>query len=750
MRQRQNAWAQGPDRTRSERRSRFGPGTLVLAALVLGLLLGIPDLLGKPFWDALGLGWPLLLTALFGVVVWAAWGQRIRKLLRWWNLTLALFSFTLLAFGILYRAGHGGWLGEAFGAGPSGIAKLTGLALAGLAALSPRRAGHFVVSSWKLLRRMYRQYPLHRSARAGLKETATALGAAAAHRRRRFTFKPPFQGRSPKPSSPDSQKEAIPEASAAPGRSKETVSPSTVTAGASVSHAPPTPGPNGSTGLPHLPWRLPGYDLLQIKTQEKELSPAATERRSRLIEEALASYGVNAKVVGVKPGPTVTQFAVEPGWDIKTRRVPVKDAFGRAVLDRNGQPKVKEEEVSRTRVKVERITSLANDMALTLAAPSLRIEAPVPGQAVVGLEVPNSTFTIVPLRAAIESTAFQRLRQKSKLALGLGQGVAGESIVSDLAQMPHLLIAGATGSGKTVCLHSVVVTLLMNATPDELRLLLIDPKRVEMTVFNDIPHLITPVVVETDQAVSALKKVLAEMDARFKKLALVKARNIEAYNKSPKVDTPLPYLVVVIDELADLMMTSTDVVEPTLCRLAQLARATGIHLVVATQRPSVDVVTGLIKANFPCRISFAVASQIDSRTILDTVGADKLLGKGDMLFLPAEADKPKRLQGSYLTDAEIEAVAAFWKEQRDRRATDDALAQAFAALEPAQEGTNDPLFEKAKELATQHSRISASLIQRRLRIGYPRAARLMDLLEEQGLVKGAQTEHPDEDEKGGE
>ncbi|MGD9142832.1 MAG: DNA translocase FtsK [Dehalococcoidia bacterium] len=468
-------------------------------------------------------------------------------------------------------------------------------------------------------------------------------------------------------------------------------------------------------------WKLPPIDILDV-SPEVEFSDADNVQRAKMIEDALASYGVDAKVVQINAGPTVTQFGVEPGWDRKYKEIKEKDE--------NGNVQVTMAEVSKTRVKVERITSLANDMALALAAPTIRIEAPVPGKSVVGIEVPNTTSDMVSLRGVVETSPFQKSLAKSKLTLALGKGAGGESVASDLARMPHLLIAGATGSGKTVCLNTVVCCLLLHNTPNDVRFILIDPKRVELTQYNSIPHLATPVIVDTNKALNVLRWLVQEMEERYKKLAAEGARHIEGYNKNKTGDEKLPYLILIIDELADLMMAGFDEVESNLCRLAQLARATGIHLVVATQRPSVDVVTGLIKANFPTRMSFAVTSQVDSRTILDGTGAEKLLGRGDMLFLPTEAAKPKRLQGCFLSDTEIERLVYFWNSQ-DREEPDKLkLDTLIAATPPGTIGGHprDPLLEQAKELA-RNSNISTSFLQRRLHIGYPRAARLMEQLE---------------------
>jgi S-DNA-T family DNA segregation ATPase FtsK/SpoIIIE len=468
-------------------------------------------------------------------------------------------------------------------------------------------------------------------------------------------------------------------------------------------------------------WKLPPIDILDV-SPEVEFTDADNVQRAKLIEDSLASYGVEAKVVQINTGPTVTQFGVEPGWDRKYKEIKEKDE--------NGNVQVRMDEVSKTRVKVERITSLANDMALALAAPSIRIEAPVPGKSIIGIEVPNITSDMVSLRGVVETSPFQKSLAKSNMTLALGKGAGGESVAADLIKMPHLLIAGATGSGKTVCLNTIICCLLLHNTPNDVRFILIDPKRVELTQYNSIPHLATPVIVDTNKALNALRWLSQEMDQRYQKLAAEGARHIEGYNKNRRGDEKLPYLVLIIDELADLMMAGFDEVESNLCRLAQLARATGIHLVVATQRPSVDVVTGLIKANFPTRMSFAVTSQVDSRTILDGAGAEKLLGRGDMLFMPTEAAKPKRLQGCFLSDSEIERLVYFWSSQQ-REQPDKLRLETLVATAPS--GTigghpRDPLLEQAKELA-KDSNISTSFLQRRLHIGYPRAARLMEQLE---------------------
>jgi S-DNA-T family DNA segregation ATPase FtsK/SpoIIIE len=469
-------------------------------------------------------------------------------------------------------------------------------------------------------------------------------------------------------------------------------------------------------------WPLPPLDLLDA-TAETQFSQADNTQRAELIEETLASYGVDTKVVQINAGPTVTQFGVEPGWDRKYKEVREKDE--------NGKISVHLVEVSKTRVKAGRISSLSNDLALALAAPSIRIEAPVPGKTYVGVEVPNVTSGLVSLRSVIETSTFQKLMTRTKLAVALGKGAGGESVAADLAKMPHLLIAGATGSGKTVCLNTVICGLLMFNTPNDLRFILIDPKRVELVQYNSVPHLATPVIVDTPKALAALRWLCQEMDERYQKFSRVGARNIESYNKNKTGADRMPYLILVIDELADLMMAGFEEVETNLCRLAQLARATGIHLVVATQRPSVDVVTGLIKANFPTRLSFAVTSQIDSRTILDGPGAEKLLGHGDMLYLPTDAAKPKRLQGCFLSDAEIDRLVYFWGNQQ-AEAPDALRLETLVATTPNNTIGGHPidsLLEQAKALARQYSEVSTSFLQRKLHIGYPRAARLKEQLD---------------------
>jgi S-DNA-T family DNA segregation ATPase FtsK/SpoIIIE len=639
-------------------------------------------------------GYGLIIMAIaLGLLVWMAWRRRFSVVKQRWNWVLGGISLALAVWGILSLFALGGRLGQSI-AGASetvGGFRVAGLVLLGIIFIIPGKSWSAVKDGWRLLTQALRRasnFIFRKRAPA----TATALETSST------------------------------EAGVADEvEAKETKRRERSAASAWKSEHEPVLTPGG--------WHLPPIDILDKPTEVK-LDKDAIDQRAKLIEEALASYGVEAKVVQINIGPTVTQFGVEPGWDKKYKEVKEKG--------RNGSYEAKVEEVSRTRVRVERITSLANDLALALAAPSIRIEAPVPGAPVVGIEVPNTVFGSVALRGAIESAAFQKIRARSKLALGLGKGAGGEAVAADLTRMPHLLIAGATGSGKTVCLNSTVCCLLLHNSPDDVRFIMIDPKRVELVTFNGVPHLLAPVVVDTDKAIKALKWLNQEMDNRYRQFAKAGARNIEGYNKDRAPGEALPYLVLLIDELADLMMTASDEVEHSLCRLAQLARATGIHLVVATQRPSVDVVTGLIKANFPTRISFAVTSHVDSKTILDMVGAEKLLGRGDMLYMPTEASKPKRLQGSFVSDAEIERLVYFWGNQQQIKVSsvdfDEVAGHPSGALRSIG-APPDPLMEEAKRLAQEYRHISTSFLQRRLRIGYPRAARLMEDLQQSGLAE---------------
>ncbi|MFQ5436646.1 MAG: DNA translocase FtsK, partial [Anaerolineae bacterium] len=459
--------------------------------------------------------------------------------------------------------------------------------------------------------------------------------------------------------------------------------------------------------------RLPPIDIL-LEGAVINLSTAEIDDKKQRIEQTLADFGLPATVTEVRRGPAVTQFGVTPGYIEK----PGPDG-----------------QLKQHKVRVGQIAALQKDLTLALKVSRLRIEAPVPGRSVVGIEVPNAEISVVRLRSIIETETFYKLNKP--LAVALGRDVSGAPIAVDLSKMPHLLIAGTTGSGKSVNINSMIACLVFNNTPEQLQLVMVDPKKVELIRFNGLPHLIGNVEVEADRAVGVLRWLTAEMDRRYELFTKVNAKNLNGYNRKiarKKDGQKLPNIAVFIDELADLMHMYPGDVERTLCRLAQMARATGIHLVVATQRPSTDVITGLIKANFPARLSFAVASGTDSRVILDTVGAEHLMGKGDMLFLGPESSAPQRVQGVFVNDMEVEGIVNHWqKAMPDFEPMPppwDSLIARYALLDET-----DSMLEQAIELAQKKDYLSTSFLQRRLRVGYPRAARIMEHLFEMGLVE---------------
>ncbi len=457
-----------------------------------------------------------------------------------------------------------------------------------------------------------------------------------------------------------------------------------------------------------LPFPLPSLSALPYYEQVTP-DPRMLELKAGVIEDTLLSFKVAAKVREINPGPAVTQFALEPG---------------------NG-------------VKVRRITELQNDLALALAAQSIRVEAPIPGMARVGIEIPNPQIATVGLREVLESPAFSKT--KAKLPLPLGRDVNGRYIVGDLTKMPHLLIAGATGSGKSVCINGIISTLISIKQPDELKLVMIDPKMVELVGYNGVPHLKCPVVTEMDKVVGALRMVLREMNRRYELFKTVGVRNLDGYrtwaSDEPEAEK-LPYMVVIIDELADLMMTTPDEVETLLARLTQMARATGIHIIIATQRPSVNVLTGLIKANVPARIAFAVSSMTDSRVVLDMPGAERLLGRGDMLYLPPDESKPSRVQGAFIDD-EVKSIVDHWKTVSPDPHYDPDWLNLPSSGKGADSGgmgtdyevdEDEPLYQQAMDVVRAQGTASASMLQRRLRIGYNRAARIIEQMEEDGMI----------------
>ncbi len=451
-------------------------------------------------------------------------------------------------------------------------------------------------------------------------------------------------------------------------------------------------------------WKYPPVSIFSDNSGGRA-NRGDVKNNAATIEDTLGSFGIAARVVEVNMGPAVTQYAIEVGIG----------------------------------TKLSKITALERDLALALAATTgtIRIEAPIPGRSLVGIELPNIAPEFVPLRKILENDVMKN--QKSKLAVALGLDVSGKPIIADLARMPHVLVAGQTGSGKSVCINTFLSTLLFRTSPSELKLILVDPKRVEMANYNGIPHLLAPVIIEPKKVVSALKWLMDEMDRRYKLFSEAGARNIDAYNEMSGFQA-MPYIVLFIDELADIMLLSPVEVEDTITRIAQMSRATGIHMVLATQRPSVNIITGLIKANIPCRIAFAVSSQVDSRVILDTQGAEKLLGKGDMLYLPPEQAKPVRIQGAYVADRDINSLVSFTKNQGvEPQYTEEVTSRTGVpglSIEGF-DGEVDNLFKKAVETVCQFDKASASMLQRRLSIGYARAARIMDQLESAGVIAHA-------------
>ena len=451
------------------------------------------------------------------------------------------------------------------------------------------------------------------------------------------------------------------------------------------------------SSLESVPYQLPDMKLLDKPNLTKNAGSADYKANARKLEALLESFGVKAKVLEIVRGPAVTRYEIQP--DVG--------------------------------VKVSKIVSLTDDIALSLAAKDIRMEAPIPGKAAIGIEVPNTEVSIVTMREVMETATFQDA--SSHLTVVLGRDISGQPIVGNLSKMPHLLVAGATGSGKSVCINGIITSILFKASPQQVKFLMIDPKMVELNVYNGIPHLLAPVVTDSRRASLALKKVVVEMEKRYELFSKSGTRNIEGYNMTLSEQERLPFIVVIVDELADLMMVAAGDVEDAICRLAQMARAAGIHLIIATQRPSVDVITGVIKANIPSRIAFGVSSQVDSRTILDMVGAEKLLGRGDMLYLPAGASKPTRVQGAFLSDNEVERVVHFVCSQEKAVYIEDMVPMVEDQPEKP-EDQEDELFEASVRIVLEAKQASVSLLQRRMRIGYTRAARLIDVMEAKGVI----------------
>jgi S-DNA-T family DNA segregation ATPase FtsK/SpoIIIE len=677
----------------------IGTGLLAIVAELFGtgsLLVGLRDSLNAGF----GYGWPLPVAAALALGGCWIWPER-PPLRRTDVLAVAVAAAALL--GLLALRGSGGAAGASVAGFLSGLAGAWGAAILMLAALVLGLivAFHFSPGALAL--------GVVRTARTGYAERKRIEALVA---RRAPTSRPAPRPVAAKPAPPPppsvelpawvTEEDEVPEPEPQP-RPAERV--------ASEEAAPPPVVARVVADVedepPEIDWKLPTPSLLDSVTARKERMQDEIKRNVRVIETTLTTFGVDAKVIGVNPGPAVTQYEVQP-------------AAG---------------------VAVKRITALQHDLELALAAAPLRIEAPIPGKSAVGIEVPNKAASLVSMREVVESNAFRL--GGHKLALALGNDVSGTVIVGDMTRMPHLLIAGATGQGKSVCINVLISSLLFQCTPEHLRLVMIDPKRVELSAYNGLPHLAVPVIVEAHQAAAALRWAVAEMERRYKLLSHEGVRNIQSYNERAQAQRarPMPYVVIVIDELADLMMVAAGEVEELICRIAQLARAVGIHLVIATQRPSTDIITGLIKANIPSRIAFAVGSQIDSRVILDQGGAEKLLGRGDMLYQPVDAGKPTRIQGAFVSDQEVEKLVGFWRAQGDPRYIEEVLdaGPVGPGAEDAEgERRLDPLFARAARAVAAEGGASVSLIQRKFNVGYSRAGRIVDMLAEHRVIGGYQ------------
>ena len=696
----------------------FGP-VAVLAAPVA--VFGVSPTVRSWALDALGYG--LIPTALWVASFALAMRYRVAWIKSFWRIWVASALLATVSLGIMSLfhasggamrdASLGGHWGQYIGGSPLplGAVKIAALILLGPLLIFPGRAAP-----------IYKR-ALGRGLRAGALSLMWLLARPRQYLRARALAGSSIE-REDQDDSKFTQSRSIPRKKSL--RSALGLQRAGQVADAAESLEPPTVEPeaisggHGKSAQKMAPgWRLPSLELLS-KVESRPISQTVLQRMAQHIEETLADHRVEVSVEDIRTGPRVIRFGLVPGW-LKNYR----DATG--TKPRSGDSSA----MDMSRVKVQSILMREKDLALALKTPYLRLEAPVPGESLVGLEVPNPQPRSVLLRAIAERPDFQRMASKGGIPVALGEDTGGESVISDLSDLPHLLIAGATGSGKSVCINSIVASLLLTNRPDRLRMLMVDPKRVELTPFNGIPHLIAPVIVDTGEVLRILRAIQNEMLRRYKLMEQVGVRNIEGYNF--KAAEYMPYLVVIIDELADLMMASAYEVEQSLVRLAQLGRATGIHLILATQRPSVNVVTGLLKANIPSRIAFAVASQVDSRVILDSVGAERLLGKGDMLTLTSDSPRPKRVQGTFVHDREIEKLVEFWQKQSGPPLPEIPLDDQAESTVHEFEADESDLLDRARELAERFQHLSASVLQRRLRIGYSRATQLMELLEKEGI-----------------
>ena len=689
-----------PRLTPGQRRELSGIGTLALGVIGV-ILLGFPQ---APFAHAfaravsagVGIGGWIVGLALIGAGLAMLASRGPRRSLGTVLAALTVSCLAAIAMAAVSGAGYGGALGRAIGpraatvvGAPATLVALAALGLAGLVValdLAPSRiSGAALLGASRLLGSLF----------------ASAAPAPVASLPTPAPTPLDLQLGVPESEGPAVDGPVLPpepfqrifeelEVEAEPASTPATA-PLPVPPPVDLEDDPEGPEPN---------WVIPSLDLLDSAQGKRERLRDEIRSRIKTIEATLANFGVDSKVMGVNAGPTVTQYELQPGSGVPVRRV----------------------------------LAYQTDLSLALAAP-IRIQAPIPGKSAIGIEVPNKAAQLVTLKEVVQAPSFHEM--KSGLSVALGADVSGRPVLGDLAAMPHLLIAGATGSGKSVCINAVLAGLLLQSTPRDLRLILVDPKRVELSNFAGLPHLLVPVVVEPEGAVASLRWAVVEMEQRYKLFAGNGARNITVFNeRAPQLGLrPLPKIVIVIDELADLMMVAASEIEDLICRIAQLARAVGIHLIVATQRPSADIITGLIKANIPSRVAFAVSSGVDSRVILDEMGAEKLLGRGDMLYLPIDAGKATRLQGAYVSDRELDQLIGWWKAQGTPAYQEEILQAAALGPVPADGAQRrDPLFERAGRIVIGEGRAATSLLQRRLQVGYTRAARLVDQLAEARVV----------------
>lgn len=713
----------------------FDAAVLIVAVLAAALVLGLSLEARSWLLTTLAFGWiPVGLWAAAAIIALRYRPRLLSRYWRWWLAsaglvaisigTLSYFTADLMLPGlaIRYDASLGGlWGGVLAGYPlPLGVAKLAAIVLVMPLLMYPRWTGGYYFRAARGLG-TYLWLAVRGTGLGGYRTArnlAFRIGLLFNRRRRRRwvgqmgrALNQAFSARPRRPAAPAKAATAAP-ADTGPAESAPWDDPPEADW---ETFANPPASRETVAALPPVKsqWKLPSTGLL-APPEPYSVPQSPLQQMARHIETTLAEHGVTVEVKDIKAGPRIVRFGLVPGWVQKRAEYGKKDG-----------------EAERSRVKVQSILTREKDLALALKTPYLRIEAPVPGEALVGLEVPNPSPGKVPIRKVMEVQSFASLAAKGGLPIALGEDTGGNAVVMDLAALPHVLIAGATGSGKSVCINSIVASLLFVKPPDQLRMLMVDPKRVELTPFNGIPHLIAPVIVDVEEVNPALRALMREMFRRYKLMEEIGTRNIAGYNA--KSEERMPYLVLVVDELADLMMVGGFEIEQNLVRLAQLGRATGIHLVLATQRPSVNVVTGLLKANIPARVAFAVASQVDSRVILDTVGAEKLLGKGDMLLLNNDSPKPRRVQGTLVLDEEVDQVVEFWLSQQGPPLPVISIEDLEDEAAPGDD-VDAQMLERARDLALHNPHLSSSFLERRLKIGRQKAEQIIELLEEEGLA----------------